>query len=102
MLGPDSDGRFRKIKIEDIHCKKVPVKNVKAGQMCSFRIKLGESAEKWMNNSGGQIRTGMVLLHPNAKPKATYVFEAEIWTFDGSTRVIKNIYQPLVHTGHVR
>ena len=64
MLGPDNKGRFRKVEILDIHCKRVPVKNVKAGQMCSFRINLGTFAEKWLKNLGGQIRKGMVLLNP--------------------------------------
>lgn len=31
MLGPDNDGRFRKVEIKGIHCKRVPVRQVKAG-----------------------------------------------------------------------
>jgi GTPase len=26
MLGPDNDGRFRKIDIKGIHCKRIPVR----------------------------------------------------------------------------
>ena len=44
----------------------------------------------------------MVLVDPKLKPKATWTFCAEIWTFDGSTKTIKNNYQPVVNTGHIR
>lgn len=26
LLGPDNEGKFRKVEIKDIHCKKVPVR----------------------------------------------------------------------------
>lgn len=44
----------------------------------------------------------MVLVDPKSKPRATWTFAAEIWTFDGSTKFIKNNYQPVVHVGHIR
>ena len=44
----------------------------------------------------------MVLVDPKSKPRATWTMMAEIWTFDGSTRSIKNNYQPVVHVGHIR
>lgn len=90
MLGPDNDGRFRKIEIKGIHCKRVPVRQVKAGQMCSFSINLGTFAEKWLKNCGGEIRKGMVLIDAKAKPRATYTFSAEIWSYDGTTKTIKS------------
>lgn len=62
LLGPDSQGRFRKVEIAGIHCKKVSVRSVKAGQICSFAIKLGEYAQKWLKRDGGEIRKGMVLV----------------------------------------
>jgi GTPase len=102
MLGPDNDGRFRKVEIKGIHCKRVPVRQVKAGQMCSFAINLGKFADNWLKNCGGQIRNGMVLVDPKSKPRATWTFAAEIWTFDGSTKNIKNNYQPVIHVGHIR
>ena len=61
FLGPDNNGRFRKVEILEIHCKKVPVRRVMAGQICSFAVNLGEFAQKWIKN-GGEIRRGMVLL----------------------------------------
>ena len=44
----------------------------------------------------------MVLVDPKSKPRATWTFAAEIWTFDGLTKMIKNNYQPVIHVGHVR
>ena len=44
----------------------------------------------------------MVLVDPKSKPRATWTFSAEIWTFDGSTKIIKNNYQPVIHVGHIR
>lgn len=102
MLGPDNNGRFRKIEVKGIHCNRVPVKNVKAGQMCSFAVNLGKFAENWLKNCGGTIRKGMVLVDSRLKPRATFTFQAEIHTFDGETRTIKNNCQPVVHTTHVR
>jgi hypothetical protein len=70
--------------------------------MCSFAINLGKFADNWLKNCGGEIRKGMVLVDPKSKPRATWTFSAEIWTFDGTTKTIKNNYQPVVHTAHIR
>lgn len=70
--------------------------------MCSFALSLGTFADKWLKNSGGKIRKGMVLVDPKSKPMATYTFCAEIWTYDGTTKTIKNNYQPVINVGHVR
>ena len=59
--------------------------------MCSFAINLGKFAEKWLANEG-KIRKGMVLVDPKSKPKSTWTFCAEVWTFDGSTKTLKNNY----------
>jgi GTPase len=38
MMGPDSKGRSHKVQIAEIWCKMVPVRQVKAGQLCSLKI----------------------------------------------------------------
>ena len=70
--------------------------------MCTFAINFGKFAENWLKNCGGVVRKGMVLIDPKIKPKATWTFSAEIWTFDGTTKTIKNNYQPVIHTSHIR
>ena len=70
--------------------------------MCSFAVNLGKFADNWLKNCGGYIRNGMVLVDPKSKPRATWTFMVEMWTFDGSTKNIKNNYQPVLHVGHIR
>jgi GTPase len=65
-------------------------------------VNLGKFADNWLKNCGGQIRNGMVLVDPKSKPRATWTFVAEIWTFDGLSKIIKNNYQPVIHVGHIR
>lgn len=38
----------------------------------------------------------------NSNPKAIKMFEAEIWTIDGSRKIIRNKYQPILNIKHVR
>ena len=58
------------------------VKNVQAGQLCSFAINLKEGGDQWLNEQGGKIRRGMVLLSPSSNPKSTVTFEVEMSTLD--------------------
>jgi GTPase len=44
----------------------------------------------------------MVLVDSKVNPQATYTFTTEMWTFDGSTKSIKENSQPIVHIVHVR
>jgi len=39
LLGPDSTGQFQSIVIKSIHRKRMPVREVKAGQTASFALK---------------------------------------------------------------
>ena len=39
MLGPDSTGGFQPLPIKSIHRKRMPVKEVRAGQTASFSLK---------------------------------------------------------------
>jgi GTPase len=55
-----------------------------------------------LKNCGGELRKGMVLADPKINPRATWTFSAEIWTFDGSHKVVKHNYQPMMHTSHIR
>ena len=70
--------------------------------MCTLAVDMGRYAKKWLENCGGHVRKGMVLVDPKSKPQATWTFLAEIWTIDGATKVIKNNYTPVIHTSHIR
>ncbi len=101
QLGPDKNGKFMQVEIQSIRCLKELVQSVQAGQICSFAIKLGASADTWLK-SGGQIRRGMVLIDGYKPYKATRSFMGEIWTIDGAVKQMSATYQPLINCHHIR
>lgn len=102
-LGPDNEGKFRMVQILSIHCQRVVVHTVHAGQLCSFHISLGKSAERWLH-SQDLIRPGMVLVDPKASPGAALEFICELWPIDNepTTRYMTEQYKPLIHTQTIR
>ena len=66
------------VDVKGIESKHVPVKQATAGQMCGVHLALGASARKWLEERGGKIRKGMVLVAATAHPEATWSFEAEV------------------------
>lgn len=44
----------------------------------------------------------MVLLDLQIKPVATKIFEADIWTIDGTRKTLKSKYQPVLNIKHIR
>ena len=76
LEGPDLDGGFKVVEVKSIFCKKVSVRSVQAGQICSFCINLGKFGDSWLKKMGGHVRKGMVLVDAKSHPKATRTFEA--------------------------
>ena len=66
------------------------------GQYCSLLIKSEVEIKK------EDVRRGMVLLDINSVPSSTKVFEADLWTIDGTRKVIKYKYQPVLNIKHIR
>jgi len=92
LLGPDGNGQFVPVQIKSIHAKRVPVRDVRAGQAAGFALrKVRRSA----------IRRGMVLVAPEIAPKPCWQFEAEIVVLFHSTTIRLN-YQPVVQCLSVR
>ena len=79
-----------------MHCKKIPVKFVYKGQYCSIYIKSEGGLKK------EDVRKGMVLLDIKTRPFAVKVFEAELWTIDGTSKSVKYKYQPVLNIKHIR
>jgi GTPase len=95
FLGPDAQGGFTQVSVLSIHCKRVPVRSVKAGHICSFHISPDQLPEK--------IRVGMVLIDVHTTPVACQEFACEVWPVDGGEiRKIRLSYQPVVHCQTVR
>ena len=95
-LGPDVDGKYKIVEIENIHCKKIDVAYANKGQYCSICIKGKNGIAK------ENAKKGMVLLDIRSHPSSCRVFEVELWTIDGSRRIIKNTYQPVLTIKHIR
>lgn len=85
-LGPDGNGVFRDVSIKGIHCKRVSVDEVHAGQQASFALK----KERRSN-----IRKGQVIVSPKLA-RCCWEFEAEVHVLYHSTTIKVN-YQPVIH-----
>jgi GTPase len=96
LLGPYNDGNYKIVEVVNIHCKKIPVKFVNRGQYCSIYIKSENGLTK------EDVRKGMVLLDIYSDPIAAKMFEAELWTIDGTKKLIKYKYQPILNIKHIR
>lgn len=105
LLGPDPLGHFQQIAIKSIHRKRMPVRQVRAGQTASFSLKkVGvlhftckrKSYFQTLFNiqclfplqiKRSQIRKGMVLVSPSLNPTACWEFEAEILVLHHPTTI---------------
>lgn len=92
LLGPDALGHFMSIPVKSIHRKRMNVREVRSGQTASFALK------KIKRN---QIRKGMVLVHPDLNPLASWEFEGEILVLHHPTTISQR-YQAMVHCGSIR
>jgi len=92
LLGPDALGAFQPVPIKSIHRKRLPVKEVRAGQTASFSLKKVKRQD---------IRKGMVLMSKDLEPVATWEFEADVLVLHHPT-TISSKYQAMVHCGSLR
>merc|ERR1712156_374400 len=92
LLGPDPLGHFAPIAVKSIHRKRMPVSEVKSGQMASFSLKKIKRS---------QIRKGMVMGNSAVEPQCCYEFEGEILVLHPPT-TISTKYQAMVHCGSIR
>ena len=96
LLGPFSDGSFKKVRVKGIHMKCVKVNSVQAGTMASFAIRLIEGKDRTLRKN--MIRRGMVLVDPNSNPKAARMFAAVIQILH-HPGTIKVNYEPVATLG---
>jgi len=94
LIGPNLEGTFSVVQVDSIHCNRVPVLSVRAGQMASILVIINKSGKKWLQKAGGDIRKGMVLLDCKDKLSAesSFSFKAEIWSYDGTVQKIKTTF----------
>ncbi|XP_065066312.1 GTP-binding protein 1-like [Rhopilema esculentum] len=92
LLGPDSTGSFQPLPVKSVHRKRMPVKEVRAGQTASFSLKKIKRQD---------IRKGMVMTSRDLEPAATWEFEAEVLVLHHPTTITTR-YQAMVHCGSLR
>jgi len=105
-LGPSNEGQFYKAEVTRLEWNRQVVNSVKAGQICTIQINFGNAAQKWINEQGGEIRKGMVLVSTKQDPKATMTFTALLTQISdpqksqqstSKKQTVKMSYQPVVH-----
>jgi GTPase len=111
LLGPDGQGKFQKIHIENIQVQRKPVRSLFAGETGAILISFDgcPSSEKHVDKDDDDvpllrasfIRKGMMLVHPSLSPMATLQFDAEIHFLKDSPTIREN-YQAVIHAGPIR
>ena len=98
LLGPHSDGSFRPVYVRTLHCKRMAVDAVHAGDSCAASLRALGRRDHLTRSS---IRRGMCLIDPALHPQATTTFDAEVHILHHPT-TIKLGYQAVIHAGMVR
>lgn len=92
QMGPDSVGKFQLVPVKSVHRKRLPVKEVRAGQTASFALKKIKRSD---------IRKGMVMISRELDAIATWEFDADILVLHHPT-TISTKYQAMIHCGSLR
>ena len=98
LLGPHSDGSFKPVYVRTLHCKRMAVDTVGAGDSCAASLRALGRRDHITRSS---IRRGMLLIDPQLNPAATTTFDAEVHILHHPT-TIKLGYQAVIHAGMVR
>ena len=98
FLGPDNNGDYKLVQVNDIFSKKIEVPYSFKGQYCSVYVK-GLGGVNTLTKE--YARKGMSLLEYRNFLSSSRLFEIEIWTLDRNTKKIKTTYQPVLHIKHV-
>lgn len=98
LLGPDKNKSFKSVTLKTIHLNRVLTDVAVAGQFACFSLKPTKNTDKLTKE---EIRRGMILIDPGAKPEPIWEFEADIVILHHST-TIKEGYQCVMHCGVVR
>ncbi|PRW56451.1 GTP-binding 1 [Chlorella sorokiniana] len=93
LMGPDiADTTFKPVVVKSVHYKRLPVGRVVAGQTAALALKRVKRH---------QVRKGMVLVAAEARPQASWEFDADIAILTHQT-TIQPRYQAVIHCEIVR
>jgi elongation factor 1-alpha len=87
LVGPDASGKFSKVKAKSIEMHYHRLSEANAGLVVGIAV----HGIRYEN-----LKRGMVLCDPSAKPAAVRSFEAEILVLNHPTRIAPG-YEPIVH-----
>ncbi|EAR99018.2 elongation factor Tu GTP-binding domain protein (macronuclear) [Tetrahymena thermophila SB210] len=99
LIGPDINGLFKKVKVQELMVVKTSVERVQTSQICSVRVSMDMQDKKKF-----EVRKGQVLVDPRLLPRAASEFLAELTLFDSIKEkvLIKTGYQPVVNFQSIR
>lgn len=92
LLGPNN-GKYELVQIRSIHCKRVPIQEVKYGSYVCFGLRKIERSS---------IRRGNVLISPKSEQILCSEFKANIHVLRAHSTTIKSNYEPVCHACAIR
>lgn len=92
LLGP-TEGQYNPIQVRSIHCKRVPMQEVKFGSYVCLGLKKVDRKS---------VRRGHVIISPQSEKIAVKEFKADITVLKAHSTTIKTGYEPVVHFGSMR
>eukprot|EP00457_Paulinella_chromatophora_P003208 gb/GEZN01003214.1/.p1 GENE.gb/GEZN01003214.1/~~gb/GEZN01003214.1/.p1 ORF type:complete len:628 (+),score=104.06 gb/GEZN01003214.1/:103-1986(+) len=98
LLGPTSEGAFKKVLVRSIHTNRVPVDSCNAGVSCCLCIRSVKRKDPLKRN---HLRRGMVLVGTDVEPMAYRSFTAKVLILHHAS-TISTKYQAVIHCGIVR
>lgn len=81
LLGPNSQGEFESVEIQNLEVNKTPVLSAGREQSCAVIIEPSQSLAIKLPGDEECIRKGMVLLEPRLTPKVTREFVVSLEMF---------------------
>ena len=92
LIGP-TEGQYNPIQVRSIHCKRVPLQEVKFGSYVCLGLKKVDRKS---------VRRGHVIISPQSEKIAVKEFKADITVLKAHSTTIKPGYEPVVHFGSMR
>ncbi|CAD8133669.1 unnamed protein product [Paramecium pentaurelia] len=81
LIGPDKQGNFYPVQVQNLQSNRVKVKSALSGQLCTVQFQLINSYKKNFGTSENPIRRGMVLVDAKLKPNSYTIFIVNLQFF---------------------
>ncbi|CAD8069456.1 unnamed protein product [Paramecium primaurelia] len=81
LIGPDKQGNFYPVQVQNLQSNRVKVKSALSGQLCTVQFQLINSYKKNFGTAENPIRRGMVLVDAKLKPNSYTIFIVNLQFF---------------------